>query len=114
MKSFLYRYFLFQDHRFNRDVDIRTGYKTRSILCMPIKDIDGMVVGVAQAINKISIKDNDGKKVGVAQAINKISIRDEPFDEHDEKVSSCSFKHVQGFTYECVITFLMKGTVLHQ
>ena len=32
------------------------------------------------------IKDADGEVVGVAQAINKISVKDEPFDEHDEKV----------------------------
>lgn len=32
------------------------------------------------------IKDLDGEVLGVAQAINKISAKDEPFDEHDEKV----------------------------
>ena len=33
------------------------------------------------------IKDNDGEVIGVAQAVNKMSIRDMPFNEHDEKVS---------------------------
>ena len=32
------------------------------------------------------IKDNEGKVLGVAQAINKISAKEEQFDEHDEKV----------------------------
>jgi hypothetical protein len=41
-----------QDDRFNRDVDIQTGYKTKNLLCMPIKDASGDVVGVAQVINK--------------------------------------------------------------
>ena len=32
------------------------------------------------------IKDLDGQVIGVAMAINKLSVKDEPFDEHDEKV----------------------------
>ena len=31
------------------------------------------------------IKDLDGQVIGVAMAINKLSVKDEPFDEHDEK-----------------------------
>ena len=27
----------YQDHRFNREIDEKTGYKTKTILCMPIK-----------------------------------------------------------------------------
>ena len=38
----------FQDERFNHDIDARTGYKTKSLLCMPIKDCNGEVIGVAQ------------------------------------------------------------------
>ena len=34
-----------------REVDIRTGYTTRSILCMPIMS-HGSVIGVVQLINK--------------------------------------------------------------
>jgi hypothetical protein len=37
-----------QDDRFNHDIDARTGYKTRTLLCMPIKDFNGDVIGVAQ------------------------------------------------------------------
>ncbi len=40
------------DLRFNRDVDLRTGYKTNTILCMPIHS-DTRIVGVAQLINKV-------------------------------------------------------------
>ena len=43
----------FQDERFNRDVDQHTGYRTKALLCMPIKDASGDVVGVAQVINKL-------------------------------------------------------------
>ncbi|KAF0774054.1 Uncharacterized protein FWK35_00000870 [Aphis craccivora] len=42
----------YKDTRFNHDIDARTGYKTHSLLCMPIKDFNGEVMGVAQVINK--------------------------------------------------------------
>ncbi|XP_004701771.1 dual 3',5'-cyclic-AMP and -GMP phosphodiesterase 11A [Echinops telfairi] len=43
----------YQDRRFNDEIDKLTGYKTKSLLCMPIRSSDGEVIGVAQAINKI-------------------------------------------------------------
>ncbi|XP_067895373.1 cGMP-specific 3',5'-cyclic phosphodiesterase isoform X1 [Heterodontus francisci] len=42
----------YEDPRFNAEVDQITGYKTQSILSMPIKNHKEEVVGVAQAINK--------------------------------------------------------------
>ncbi|KAI9220741.1 hypothetical protein BC828DRAFT_405543 [Blastocladiella britannica] len=44
----------YADSRFNKDVDKTTGYRTTSILCMPIKNADGGIVGVTQMINKLS------------------------------------------------------------
>lgn len=41
---------MLQDGRFNHDIDARTGYKTKALLCMPIKDCSGDVVGVAQVM----------------------------------------------------------------
>ena len=43
----------YADERFNRSVDERTGFKTRSILCVPINTIKGECIGVAQTLNKI-------------------------------------------------------------
>ncbi|TSM68862.1 Dual 3',5'-cyclic-AMP and -GMP phosphodiesterase 11A [Bagarius yarrelli] len=42
----------YQDHRFSDEIDKLTGYKTKSLLCMPIRNSDGEIIGVAQAINK--------------------------------------------------------------
>ncbi|CAH0597847.1 unnamed protein product [Chrysodeixis includens] len=47
----------YADPRFNSEIDARTGYKTELILCMPICNYEGDVVGVAQIINK-----TDGSK----------------------------------------------------
>jgi len=41
-----------EDPRFDRSVDQRTGYRTRSMLCVPLKNALGESVGVVQAINK--------------------------------------------------------------
>jgi putative ABC transport system ATP-binding protein len=37
---------------FDREIDQRTGYRTRSVLCMPIKDSQKRVFAVAQLLNK--------------------------------------------------------------
>ncbi|XP_037344996.2 dual 3',5'-cyclic-AMP and -GMP phosphodiesterase 11A isoform X2 [Pungitius pungitius] len=44
----------YQDRRFSDEIDKLTGYKTKSLLCMPIHNSDGEIIGVAQAINKTS------------------------------------------------------------
>lgn len=46
--------FVSQDERFNCEIDSLTGYRTKALLCMPIKDSSGDVIGVAQVINKMN------------------------------------------------------------
>ncbi|XP_066928050.1 probable 3',5'-cyclic phosphodiesterase pde-5 isoform X2 [Clytia hemisphaerica] len=41
----------YDDPRFNRDIDVQTGYKTHTLLCMPIF-IRGNLIGVVQMVNK--------------------------------------------------------------
>ena len=42
----------YRDSRFIRRIDLRTGYKTRTILSMPIKNKHGEIIGVFQILNK--------------------------------------------------------------
>lgn len=42
----------YADPRFHRAVDAATGYHTRSILCVPMRNARGEVVGVLQALNR--------------------------------------------------------------
>jgi len=42
----------YKDSRFNPDIDRRTGYRTKSVLCMPMKNKDGKIIGVFQLFNK--------------------------------------------------------------
>jgi len=40
----------YRDTRFNREVDVKTGYITKSILCVPVR-CKGSVIGVVQMVN---------------------------------------------------------------
>lgn len=40
------------DERFNRDVDRKTGFRTRNLLTMPLENLAGELTGVLQALNK--------------------------------------------------------------
>ena len=42
----------YDDHRFQPAVDLKSGYRTRSILAVPMRDSMGSVVGVLQTLNK--------------------------------------------------------------
>jgi len=42
----------YDNKRFNQEVDRRTGYRTRNILCVPIRNKSREVIGVTQVLNK--------------------------------------------------------------
>jgi putative ABC transport system ATP-binding protein len=54
----------YADPRFNSEVDRQTGFRTRSVLCLPLHDAAGRVFAVTQLLNR-----RDGQ----------------PFDERDER-----------------------------
>ena len=47
----------YEDSRFNPEVDRKTGYRTRSVLAVPMTDPQGHRFGVVQVINKLDAKD---------------------------------------------------------
>jgi sigma-B regulation protein RsbU (phosphoserine phosphatase) len=42
----------YADPRFNREVDTQTGYRTRNILCLPIRNKSGKIIAALQLLNK--------------------------------------------------------------
>ncbi len=42
----------YSDERFNRTVDEQTGFKTRNILCAPVRTVKEELIGVIQVLNK--------------------------------------------------------------
>eukprot|EP00049_Salpingoeca_infusionum_P017470 m.353088 g.353088 ORF g.353088 m.353088 type:complete len:607 (-) comp16680_c0_seq1:195-2015(-) len=55
----------YSDERFNKSVDLQTGFKTRNILCLPVVNSHNEVIAVAQLINK---KDNGNFSKGDTSA----------------------------------------------
>lgn len=43
----------YSDERYNRIIDKMTGFKTKSVLCVPLKTINHAIIGVTQMLNKI-------------------------------------------------------------
>jgi adenylate cyclase len=52
----------YEDARFNRAVDVATGYRTKSVLTVPVTARDGRRLGVMQALNRL-----DGPYFGEAE-----------------------------------------------
>ena len=43
----------YNDPRFNKEIDKKTGYRTKTILCMPMRNLNHEIVGVFQVLNKL-------------------------------------------------------------
>ena len=65
----------YHDDRFNKEIDSKTGYETKSILCMPIRNMSHEIIGAFQVLNKkgghFTQKDEDlliaiGSSAGIA------------------------------------------------
>src|SRR5271170_2431351 len=59
-----------QDGRFNPEIDRQTGYRTRNILCIPLRNRDGQAIGVTEVLNKRS-GDFAEADLALAEAINR-------------------------------------------
>jgi len=58
----------YQDPRFNQRIDDQTGYRTRSIMAVPLRTIRGKLIGVVQCLNKM-----DGEFVPLdVEAVNQL------------------------------------------
>jgi HD-GYP domain-containing protein (c-di-GMP phosphodiesterase class II) len=47
----------YEDARFNEAIDRSTGYRTKSVLCIPFRNSEGVVIGAFQAINKMTVSE---------------------------------------------------------
>ncbi len=59
----------YTDPRFNPDFDKKTGYRTRSILCMPMMSGSGNFVGVIQVLNKKGGRGFDKRDESLLEAL---------------------------------------------
>ncbi len=61
-----------QDPRFTHDLDRMTGYRTRSILAVPLKNVAGKIIGVFEAMNKTGTG-FDAEDEGILQLISSLA-----------------------------------------
>ncbi|MBQ1739697.1 MAG: diguanylate cyclase [Clostridiales bacterium] len=94
----------YNDPDFNSEVDIKTGYKTKSVLVLPVADVNGDFIGALQLINKNDEngfdEDNDPKKLSLAALICGIALESETFleDSHHDRLTG--LKNRMGFYYD--------------
>jgi dual 3',5'-cyclic-AMP and -GMP phosphodiesterase 11 len=89
----------YSDSRFNSAIDQRTGYKTKSILCLPILNENGECIAVAEAINKYNdlsdieaaAKDQEAEQMNQDQDQNK---------PDNTRAKSFDFNQPKSFTKE--------------
>jgi len=60
----------YADFRFNQEIDRRTGYRTRNVLCVPLHNRDAQTIGVTQILNKRA-GDFGAADLAMAEAINR-------------------------------------------
>lgn len=94
----------YSDPDFNRDIDSKTGYRTRSVLVLPVADINGDFIGALQLINKNDEKgfdpEVDPKKLSLAALVCGIALESETFleDSHHDRLTG--LKNRMGFYYD--------------
>lgn len=77
----------YADPRFNSAVDEQTGFTTRSILCIPIRNVRKQIIGVAQVLNSIDgeFTLNDFRLLEAMTQHAAIALESRQFLEHAER-----------------------------
>ena len=94
----------YSDPDFNKDVDLRSGYTTKSVLVLPVANINGEFIGALQLINKHSADGfdevEDAKKLSLAALVCGIALESETFleDSHHDRLTG--LRNRMGFYYD--------------
>lgn len=79
----------YADGRFNREIDRRTGYRTRSVLCAPLVGRDGSVTGAVQALNKTgggTFDAADEERLGLLAGLAAVAVENALLHEENERL----------------------------
>ena len=94
----------YNDPDFNSNVDKQTGYVTKSVLVLPVADINGNFIGALQLLNKLDRTGfdevEDGRKLSLAALMCGIALESETFleDSHHDRLTG--LKNRMGFFYD--------------
>ena len=90
----------YNDPDFNSAVDKKTGYVTKSILVMPIADVNGEFIGALQVINKLGggfDEERDVRCLSLAAIVCGITLESETFLENSHRDKLTRLKNRMGF-----------------
>ena len=94
----------YSDPDFNQEIDRQTGYKTRSVLVLPVADINGDCIGALQIINKNNESGFDAgsdiKKLSLAALVCGIALESETFLEESHHDKLTGLKNRMGFYFD--------------
>lgn len=94
----------YADPRFNKEIDRKTGYRTRNILCMPVINRHGKAIGVTQVLNKHggTFTRNDERKLRTFSGQAAIAIENAKL--FDEVLNMKNYS-------ECILESLSNGVI---
>lgn len=89
----------YNDPDFNPEVDKKTGYITKSVLVLPVADVNGNFIGAYQIINKLDgiFTEEDEKKLSVAALICGLALESECFLDESQHDRLTKLKNRMGF-----------------
>jgi Nif-specific regulatory protein len=83
-----------RDERWSERIDTETGYRTRSMLCVPVRDARKVVIGVLQVLNRRSgefaredLRDLERIARDVARMLDDTSLRGQLQPDHDKPLA---------------------------
>lgn len=79
----------YDDPRFNQEIDRQTGYRTRAVLCAPLRRRDGGIIGVVQALNKngdLPFSDEDADRLGILAGLAAVAVENSLLHEENESL----------------------------
>ncbi|MBR6257682.1 MAG: sensor domain-containing diguanylate cyclase [Lachnospiraceae bacterium] len=90
----------YNDPDFNASVDKKTGYVTRSVLVMPVTNVNGEYIGAFQIINKLDggfEEERDVRQLSLAALVCGIALESETFQEASMHDKLTGLKNRMGF-----------------
>ena len=83
----------YEDPRFNREVDRKTGFATRNLLTTPLRDIDGKPLGVLQVVNRIGGDFTPAEETLVELLADQAGVAIQRYRFQQEAIRSAGLRH---------------------
>ena len=86
----------YEDARFNREVDRRTGFVTRNLLTTPLRDIDDRPLGVLQVVNRVGGDFTAGDRTLIELLADQAGVAIQRHRFQQEVIRSAGLRHEMG------------------